>query len=131
MHTPTYAYWAIVKCIVCYFKSMASFDLHIFHNSSFYESSLITMFVSYSKFFYICLSLKKLINEIYFLFKEKFGLVSRKIISFYFRQKILSRNCKKIKKKSCYLLIISNLVLKLLIAEYFILIFFSILSCKI
>jgi len=36
------------------------------------------------KFFYICLLLKKLINEKYILVKEKFDLLSKKMFSFYF-----------------------------------------------
>jgi hypothetical protein len=48
-----------------------------------------------SKLSFVYLSLKKLVNEKYFLVKEKFGLVSRKMFSFYFEQKTLSRNCEK------------------------------------
>jgi hypothetical protein len=79
----------------------------------------------------VCLPLKKFVNGKHFPIKGKFGLISRKIFSFYFRRKTLSRICKKF-KKSYYLLILSNLVLKLLIAIYFIWIFFfSNLSLKI
>jgi hypothetical protein len=35
-------------------------------------------------FFYVCLSLKKLVNGKYFSVKEKFGFISRKLFSFYF-----------------------------------------------
>jgi len=35
MHALTDTYWAAVKCILCYLKSMISFGLHITHNSSF------------------------------------------------------------------------------------------------
>ena len=66
-----------------------------------------------------------MINEKYFLVKEKFNLVFRKIFSFYFGRKTFSESCGKhflkvVKKLkiSYYLLIISNLVLKLLIAIY-------------
>jgi hypothetical protein len=38
-----------------------------------------------------------LINEKYFLVKEKFGLFFKKVFSFYFERKTLSRSCKKIK----------------------------------
>jgi hypothetical protein len=48
-----------------------------------------------SKFFFVCLSLEKLVNEKHFPVKEKFGLVSRKVFSFYFGCKTLSRNCEK------------------------------------
>ena len=43
------------------------------------------------------------------------------MFSFYFGQIILLRNCKKNKKISCYLLIISNSVFNILIAIYFVL----------
>jgi len=52
------------------------------------------------KLFYVCLPLEKLvnekhfsINEKYFLAKEKFGLIFRKVFSFYFGRKILSGSC--------------------------------------
>jgi hypothetical protein len=47
------------------------------------------------KFLYVYLSLKKFINEKHFPVKEKFGLVFRKVFSFYFRWKTLSGNCEK------------------------------------
>ena len=50
-----------------------------------------------SKLFYICLSLKKLINGKHFPVKEKFGLVSRKVFSFYFGRKTLCESCEKIR----------------------------------
>jgi len=43
----------------------------------------------------IYLLLEKLVNEKYFLVKEKSDLVSRKGFSFYFGRKTLSENCKK------------------------------------
>ena len=43
----------------------------------------------------VCLPLKKLVNEKHFPVKEKFDLVFRKVFSFYFGQKILSKNYKK------------------------------------
>jgi hypothetical protein len=56
----------------------------------------------FSKLFYVCLLLEKLINEKHFpvnekhfLVKEKFGLVSRKVFSFYFGGEIFSRSCEK------------------------------------
>ena len=51
----------------------------------------------FSNFFCICLLLKKSINRKYFYIKEKFGLISSKVFFFYFRQKMLSKNYKKIK----------------------------------
>jgi len=45
----------------------------------------------------VCLSLEKLVNEKHFPVKEKFGLVSRKVFSFYFDQKTLSGSCEKIR----------------------------------
>jgi hypothetical protein len=83
------------------------------------------------EFLFICLSLKKLVSKNYFSIKKKFSLVSRKIFSFYFLWKTLSRSYEKKLKMLCYLLIISNLVLKLLIGIYFVLICFSILSFRI
>ena len=57
--------------------------------------------------------------------QKKFSLVFRKVFSFYLGRKTLFKSCKKI-RRSCYLMIISNLIIKLLIAIYFILnIFFS------
>ena len=56
------------------------------------------------KFFYICLSLEKLVNGKHFpvngkhfTVKEKFGLISRKVFSFYFGRKTLSKNYEKFK----------------------------------
>ena len=48
-----------------------------------------------SKIFCVCLPLKKLVNEKYFSVKRKFGLVSRKVFSFYFERKTLSESCEK------------------------------------
>jgi hypothetical protein len=48
-----------------------------------------------SKLFYVCLSLEKLINEKHFQVKGKFGLISRKVFSFYFGWKTLSKSCEK------------------------------------
>jgi hypothetical protein len=48
-------------------------------------------------FFYICLLLKRLVNEKYFSVKEKFSLIFRKIFSFYFGRKTLSRSYEKIR----------------------------------
>jgi hypothetical protein len=71
-----------------------------------------------SKLSYVCLLLGKLVNGKHFPVKGKFGLVSRKVFSW----KIWTENTflKVVKnlEMSYYLLIISNLVLKLLIAIY-------------
>jgi hypothetical protein len=72
---------------------------------------------SLSKLFCICLPLEKLVNGKHVPVKEKFGLISRKVFSFCFERKTLSGSCEKFKNIN-YLLIISNLVLKLLIAIY-------------
>jgi len=48
-----------------------------------------------SKLSRVCLSLEKLVNGKHFPVKEKFGLVSRKVFSFYFERKTLSRSCEK------------------------------------
>jgi hypothetical protein len=50
---------------------------------------------SFSKFSCACLSLEKLVNVKDFPVKEKFGLVSRKVFSFYFGRKTLSESCEK------------------------------------
>jgi hypothetical protein len=41
------------------------------------------------------LSLEKLFDKKHFTVKEKFGLVSKKVFSFYFGRKTLSRSCEK------------------------------------
>jgi hypothetical protein len=48
-----------------------------------------------SKFSCVCLLLGKLVNGKHFPVKGKFGLVSRKMFSFYFGQKTLSGSCEK------------------------------------
>jgi len=70
------------------------------------------------KFFCIYLSFKKLINV-----KEKFGLVFRKVFFFFSGRKYFIKVVKKL-EISYYLLIITNLIVKLLIAIYFVLNFF-------
>ena len=50
-----------------------------------------------SKLSCICLPLEKLVNGKHFSVKEKFGLVSRKVFSFYFGRKTLSGSCEKFK----------------------------------
>jgi len=45
----------------------------------------------------VYLSLEKLVNRKHFPVKEKFGLIFRKIFSFYFRWKTLFRSCEKFK----------------------------------
>jgi hypothetical protein len=68
------------------------------------------------KLFCICLSLEKLVNEKHFSVKEKFGSVSSKVV-FFLDGKHFSEVMKNL-KMLYYLLIISNLILKLLIAIY-------------
>jgi hypothetical protein len=48
-----------------------------------------------SKLSCVCLSLEKLINGKHFPVKEKFGLVSIKVFSFYFGRKTFSGSCEK------------------------------------
>jgi len=72
---------------------------------------------SFSKLSCVCLSIEKLVNGKHFLVKRKFGLVSRKVFSFYFGRKNFPKVVKNL-EMSYYLLIISNLVIKLLIAIY-------------
>jgi len=50
---------------------------------------------SLSKLSYICLLLKKLVNEKHFPVKKKFGFIFRKVFSFYFERKTLSISCEK------------------------------------
>jgi len=50
-----------------------------------------------SKLSCVCLSLWKLVNGKHFPVKEKFGFVFRKVFSFYFSRKTLSRSCEKFK----------------------------------
>ena len=69
-----------------------------------------------SKLSYVYLSLEKLVNRKHFLVKEKFSLVFRKV--FFFLGKRHFQEVVKYLEISYYLLIISNLVLKLLIAMY-------------
>ena len=84
----------------------------------------------------VCLPLEKLVNGKHFPVKEKFGLVSRKVFPENLGEKHFPEVVKNL-KISYYLLIISNLVLKLLIALYiyiyifFLNIYFSISSLKI
>jgi hypothetical protein len=47
------------------------------------------------KLSYVCLPLEKLINGKHFSVKEKLGLVSRKVFSFYFGRKTLSESYEK------------------------------------
>jgi hypothetical protein len=48
-----------------------------------------------SKLSCVCLSLEKLVNGKYFPVKGKFGLVFRKVFSFYFGRKIFSESCER------------------------------------
>jgi len=72
----------------------------------------------------VCLPLGKLVNRKHFFIKEKFGLISRKVFfPFILGGKHFSEVVKILKISYC-LLIMSNLILKLLIAIYFVWIFF-------
>jgi ssDNA-specific exonuclease RecJ len=66
------------------------------------------------------LLVEKLVNKKHFPTKEKFGLFSRKCFLFILNEKHFSEVVKNL-KILCNLLIISNLILKLLIAIYFVL----------
>jgi len=48
-----------------------------------------------SKLSCVCLPLEKLVNGKHFPVKEKFGLVSRKVFSFYFELKTIFGSCEK------------------------------------
>jgi len=50
-----------------------------------------------SKLSCVCLPLEKLINRKHFPVKGKFGLVFKKVFSFYFGWKTLSGSCEKFK----------------------------------
>jgi len=84
--------------------------------------SLLTVFVfrkvvsgkPLSKLSSVCLPLEKLVNGKHFPVKEKFGLVFRKVFSWKIWAENTFRKLWKI-KKCHYLLIISNLIIKLLI----------------
>jgi len=67
--------------------------------------------------YFICLLLKKLINGKYFLVKEEFNLIFRKIFSFILDIKHFLKVMKNL-EMSYYLLIILNLIIKLLIVIY-------------
>ena len=64
-------------------------------------------------FFCVYLLFEKLVNEKQFLVKKNFDLVFKKVFSFYFGRKTLSKNYEKFRN-----VIILNLVLKLLIYIY-------------
>jgi len=49
----------------------------------------------FSKLSCVCLPLEKLVNGKHFPVKEKFGLVFKKVFSFYFGRKTLSGSCEK------------------------------------
>jgi len=66
---------------------------------------------------YLFVIIKKLVNKKYFPIKRKFGLIFKKVFSFYFGRKHFLKIMKNL-EMSYYLLIISNLVLKLLITIY-------------
>jgi len=70
-----------------------------------------------SKLSRVCLSLEKLVNGKYFLVKENFAWFSGKCFPKKFGRKTLSGSFENL-EMSYYLLIISNLVVKLLIAIY-------------
>ena len=70
------------------------------------------------KLFYIYLSLEKLINGKYFSVKKKFSLVFRKVFFFFILGGKHFPEVVKNLEISYYLLIISNLALKLLIYIY-------------
>jgi len=72
---------------------------------------------SLSKLSCVYLSIGKLVNGKHFPVIEKFSLVFRKVFFFYFERKNFLEVVKNL-EISYYLLIISNLVLKLLIAIY-------------
>jgi hypothetical protein len=78
------------------------------------------------KIFYVCLLLESWSTENIFQLKETLTWFSGKYFLFILGGKYFSEAVKNL-EMSCYLLIISNLILKLLIAIYFVLnLFFSV-----
>jgi len=57
----------------------------------------VVFWKSPSKLSCVYLPLGKLVNKKHFLIKEKFGLVFRKVFSFYFKWKTLFKSCEKIR----------------------------------
>jgi len=68
---------------------------------------------------FVCLLLGKLVNGKHFSVKEKFSFIFRKVFLFILDGKYFLEVVKNL-KISYYLLIMSNLILKLLIAIYFV-----------
>ena len=94
--------------------------------SNYFEAMFIFWKVISRKLFFklycIYLPLEKLVNRKHFSVKGKFDLVSRKVFSCKICRKHFPEVVKKL-EMSYYLLIISNLVLKLLIAQIYIYIY--------
>jgi len=67
----------------------------MFYNKGMFVWWKVIFWKSFFKLSCVCLSLEKLVNGKHFLVKEKFGLVFRKVFSFYFGQKTLFRSCEK------------------------------------
>jgi len=82
-----------------------------------FVSQKVVLGKSLSKLSFVCLPLEKFANGKHFSVKEKFSLVFRKVFFFILDGKHFLKVVKKL-KISYYLLIISNLILKLLIAIY-------------
>jgi len=86
------------------------------------------------KFFCVYFSLEKLVNKKYFLVKKKFGLVFRKVFSFYFERKTLFKSCEKFRNIMLFADYIKfdTQTFDCYIAMYFVLnLFFLILSIRI
>jgi hypothetical protein len=85
-------------CLTCTHDQL---DVQVFYTTKWIKASFVFRKVVFgklfSRLFYICLPLEKLVNEKYFPVKEKFGLVSRKVFSFCFWWKILFGSCEKFK----------------------------------
>jgi hypothetical protein len=85
---------------------------------------------SLSKLSCVCLSLEKLINEKHFPVKGKFGLVSKKVFSFYFERKTLFGRCEKFKNIILFVIYIkfSPQIFFLLLYIYIYFFFFFLLN---
>jgi len=82
---------------------MQNVNYHEPHQGAFVSRKMVSG-KPLSKLFCVCLSLGKLVNgkhfpvnEKHFPIKEKFGLVFRKVFSFYFGRKTLSESCEKVR----------------------------------
>jgi hypothetical protein len=92
----------LIHLYLLFYKNFYTLDLH---GGSARDCKTLSsaVFVSWKlifeklffKLFCVCLLLGKLVNGKHFPVKEKFGLISRKVFSFYFGRKTFSGSCEK------------------------------------